>query len=141
MALRVKKLSEYAVLPSRATANSAGYDLSASHATMVPRHGKALVQTDLAIAVPQGHYGRIAPRSGLAVKFFIDVGAGVIDSDYRGAVGVVLFNHSADDFHIKQGDRVAQLILECISTPAVIECDDLDDTDRGAGGFGSTGHN
>jgi dUTP pyrophosphatase len=139
MALRVKKLSEHAVLPSRATASSAGYDLSAAHAAVVPRHGRAVIQTDLAIAVPPGHYGRIAPRSGLAVKFFVDVGAGVIDCDYRGAVGVVLFNHSADDFHVKQGDRIAQLILEVISTPAVVEVDELDDTERGAGGFGSTG--
>ena len=107
----------------------------------MPRHGKVIVQTDLAVAIPAGHYGRVAPRSGLAVKHFIDVGAGVIDSDYRGAVGVVLFNHSADDFHIKHGDRIAQLIIEKISTPAVVEVDDLDATERGAGGFGSTGVN
>ena len=91
------------------------------------------------MAIPEGHYGRVAPRSGLAVKNFIDVGAGVIDCDYRGALGVVLFNHSADDFHIKPGDRIAQLIIEKISTPDVVEVDDLDETARGAGGFGSTG--
>jgi dUTP pyrophosphatase len=95
----------------------------------------------LAIAIPEGHYGRIAPRSGLAVKNFIDVGAGVIDMDYRGPVGVVLFNHSGDDFHIKQGDRIAQLIIEKISNPQIVEVDDLDATARGAGGFGSTGTN
>lgn len=105
----------------------------------VPRHGKAVVQTDLAVAIPPGHYGRVAPRSGLAAKLFIDVGAGVIDCDYRGPLGVVLFNHGADDFHIKPGDRIAQLILEQISNPPVVEVDDLDATDRGAGGFGSTG--
>jgi deoxyuridine 5'-triphosphate nucleotidohydrolase len=74
----------------------------------------------------------------LAWKNFVDVGAGVIDADYRGNVGVVLYNHSTDDFSIKKGDRIAQLILERIETPAVEEVDDLDDTARGTGGFGST---
>jgi dUTP pyrophosphatase len=80
-----------------------------------------------------------APRSGLAVKHHIDVGAGVIDADYRGNVGVVLFNHADTDFSVSAGDRVAQLILEKIITPDVVEVDDLDATVRGAGGYGSTG--
>ena len=92
-----------------------------------------------AIAVPHDCYGRIAPRSGLAHKHFIDTLAGVIDADYRGNVGVILANHSKVDFEVKHGDRIAQLILERIYTPEVVECDDLDATDRGAGGFGSTG--
>lgn len=101
---------------------------------------KAMVPTDLSIAVPAGCYGRVAPRSGLAVKNFIDVGAGVVDEDYRGHVNVVLFNFSkSTDFVIKQGDRIAQLILERISPATVLECDDLDATVRGTGGFGSTG--
>jgi len=81
----------------------------------------------------------IAPRSGLAVKHFIDVGAGVVDFDYRGNVGVVLFNHSEEDFVVTRGDRVAQLILESISMASVEEVLELDDTTRGASGFGSTG--
>lgn len=85
------------------------------------------------------YFSRIAPRSGLAVKHFIDVGAGVIDSDYRGAVGVVLFNHGDKDFAIARGDRVAQLILENITIAHVLETDTLDDTVRGDNGFGSTG--
>lgn len=94
-----------------------------------------------------------APRSGLALKNFIDTGAGVIDEDYRGEgisvimktklflVGIVLFNHSEQDFHVKVGDRIAQLIIEKISDTSIIEVDKLDDTNRGAGGFGSTGVN
>ena len=82
---------------------------------------------------------RIAPRSGLAVKNFIDVGAGVVDYDYRGNVGVVLFNHGDADFVVARGDRVAQLVLERISMAAAKEVQDLPDTARGAGGFGSTG--
>lgn len=106
---------------------------------MIPARGKGIVKTDLSIAIPHGTYARIAPRSGLAVKHFIDTGAGVVDEDYRGAVGVVLFNHSDVDFNVKQGDRVAQLILERIVTPEVVEVESLDQTTRGAGGYGSTG--
>ncbi|MDC1215658.1 dUTP diphosphatase [bacterium] len=106
---------------------------------MIPARGKGLVKTDLSIAIPKDTYARVAPRSGLAWKHFIDVGAGVVDYDYRGNVGVILFNHSDTDFAIQHGDRVAQLILERITTPEVVEVEDLDDTARGAGGFGSTG--
>ena len=83
--------------------------------------------------------GRIAPRSGLAVKYFIDTGAGVIDSDYRGQVRVLLFNHSETDFEVREGDRIAQLIIERICTPEVIIVEELEESLRGAGGFGSTG--
>eukprot|EP01018_Ginkgo_biloba_P004482 Gb_07875 [translate_table: standard] len=137
--LRVKKLSPNAILPSRGSALAAGYDLSSACDAVVPARGKALVQMDLSIAIPEGTYARVAPRSGLAWKQSIDVGAGVIDADYRGAVGVILFNHSNQDFGIKAGDRIAQLIIEKILTPRVLEVDDLDSTFRGVGGFGSTG--
>lgn len=109
--------------------------------TVVPARGKALVKTDIQIEVPDGTYGRVAPRSGLAWKNFIDVGAGVIDQDYRGNVGVILFNHSDIDFDVKKGDRIAQLICERIVHPTVVEAETLTDTTRGAGGFGSTGTN
>ncbi len=85
--------------------------------------------------------GRIAPRSGLASKNFIDTGAGVIDADYRGQVKVLLFNHSDADFPINEGDRIAQLVLERIYTPDVVEVQELEESTRGAGGFGSTGTN
>lgn len=137
--LKVKKLSEKAILPSRGSSLAAGYDLSSAVDTKVPARGKALVPTDLSIAIPEGTYARVAPRSGLAWKHSIDVGAGVIDADYRGPVGVILFNFSDDDFEVKVGDRIAQLIIERIMTPDVVEVEDLDATVRGAGGFGSTG--
>jgi len=98
-----------------------------------------LVKTDIQVKVPEGTYGRVAPRSGLALKNKIDVGAGVIDRDYRGNVGVILFNLSDEDFQVSPGDRVAQLICEKIEYPEVEELENLDDTDRGEGGFGSTG--
>eukprot|EP00242_Pyramimonas_sp_CCMP2087_P018582 CAMPEP_0198209828 /NCGR_PEP_ID=MMETSP1445-20131203/17758_1 /TAXON_ID=36898 /ORGANISM="Pyramimonas sp., Strain CCMP2087" /LENGTH=168 /DNA_ID=CAMNT_0043883723 /DNA_START=123 /DNA_END=629 /DNA_ORIENTATION=- len=137
--LRVKKITEFATIPSRGSALAAGYDLSSAYDYTVPARGKEIVLTDLSIAIPEGTYARIAPRSGLAAKHSIDVGAGVVDADYRGNVGVILFNFSDKDFAVKAGDRVAQMILERISTPEVVEVDDLDDTTRGAGGFGSTG--
>ena len=98
-----------------------------------------MVKTDLSVACPEGTYARIAPRSGLAKKKGIDVGAGVIDADYRGPVGVILFNFGEDDFEIKRGDRIAQMILEQVSMVPAIQVESLDDTERGAAGFGSTG--
>ena len=137
--LQVKRLSENAIVPTRGSPLSAGYDLSSAEETIIPAGGKGIVKTDLSIACPEGTYGRIAPRSGLAVKKFIDVGAGVVDADYRGPVGVVLFNFGPNDFIVQPGDRIAQLILEQICMADVIEVDELTDTVRGAGGFGSTG--
>lgn len=137
--LLIKKLSENAYTPTRGSAFAAGYDLYAAKPITIPSRGKALVSTDLSIATPEGTYGRIAPRSGLAAKNFIDTGAGVIDADYRGEVKVLLFNHSEVDFEIKKGDRVAQLVLERIYTPEIVEVENLEESVRGAGGFGSTG--
>merc|ERR1719401_748897 len=89
--------------------------------------------------MPWGTYARIAPRSGLAAKRMIHTGAGVVDFDYRGEVGVVLFNHGTDDFVVAAGDRIAQLILEKVAMVGCEEVESLDSTGRGAGGFGSTG--
>ena len=137
--LKVQKLSNNASLPRRSTAGAAGYDLCASQNCTIPAKGKGLVKTGLSLSFPAGLYARIAPRLGLALKKFIDVGAGVVDADYRGEVGVVLFNHGDQEFEVKMGDRIAQLILEKISTPEVEEVSALEDTVRGSGGFGSTG--
>ncbi|CBQ73304.1 probable dUTP pyrophosphatase [Sporisorium reilianum SRZ2] len=128
-----------AKLPTRGSALAAGYDLYAAEKVVLPRGGRKVVQTGICLAIPTGHYGRVAPRSGLASKHGIDTGAGVIDEDYRGLLGVLLFNFGDADFTINEGDRIAQLIIEKISTPEVQEVDSLDETLRGAGGFGSTG--
>jgi dUTP pyrophosphatase len=142
--LRVKRFSPDAVLPKRATPGSCGYDLHAAEGCVIDRNDKQIVRLDLAVAIPAGYYGRIAPRSSLAAKH-IDVGAGVVDSDYRGDVRVVLFNLSSTETYIvKKGDRIAQLILEKVTTPEVEEVSDLPpyggvDQTRGEGGFGSTG--
>ncbi|OWZ54914.1 deoxyuridine 5'-triphosphate nucleotidohydrolase [Cryptococcus neoformans A2-102-5] len=137
--LLIKKLSPSATLPTRGSSLSAGYDLYSAEETVVPARGKALIDSGLSIAVPEGTYGRVAPRSGLATKHSIDTGAGVIDADYRGPVKVLLFNYSDSDFTIQKGDRIAQLILEKIVMAPIVEVEDLDATARGSGGFGSTG--
>lgn len=137
--LQVKLLSKDACIPRRATSGSAGYDLASPCDCIVPPHGKELIKLELSIAIPEGYYGRIAPRSSLAWKNFIHVGAGVIDCDYRGCVGVVLFNHHFESYVVKKGDKIAQLIIEKIATPDVVVVDDLSVTVRGSGGYGSTG--
>jgi len=137
--LLIKRLSEKAILPTRGSHFAAGYDLYSAEAKLIPARGKALVNTQISIAVPVGTYGRVAPRSGLASKFMIDTGAGVIDADYRGVVYVLLFNFLDKDFEVQEGDRIAQLIIEKIETPEVLEVEDLGETLRGTNGFGSTG--
>ena len=138
-ALKVKLLSPKATLPVKGTSLAAGYDLSSAQQLTIPVNGRALVQTDISLSVPKGTYGRIAPRSGLAVKHGITTGAGVIDADYTGPIGIVLFNHGDQDFQIKEGDRIAQLILEQVANRPVIQVQELTQTTRGDKGFGSTG--
>jgi deoxyuridine 5'-triphosphate nucleotidohydrolase len=137
--MKVKILSEHAILPTRGSSLAAGLDLYAAHDSIVYARGRELIRTDLAVAVPKGTYGRVAPRSGLAYKHGIDVGAGVIDEDYTGNVGVILFNHSETDFKVLKGDRIAQLIIEKIEYVDIVHVRDLAETHRGTNGFGSTG--
>jgi dUTP pyrophosphatase len=137
--LLIKRTSTKARMPTRGSEGAAGLDLYSAEKTLVPPRSKLVVATDLEIALPLGTYGRIAPRSGLAAKKFIGIGAGVIDRDYRGKLGVVIFNHGEEAFEINEGDRIAQLILEKIIETTPVEVQDLEDTKRGDQGFGSTG--
>ncbi|XP_066262534.1 deoxyuridine 5'-triphosphate nucleotidohydrolase [Euwallacea similis] len=141
LVLKYTKVIPEAFPPTKGSEKAAGYDLKSAVNVVVPARGKYLVDTGLKIELPEGCYGRIAPRSGLAVKNFIDVGAGVVDEDYRGVLKVVLFNHSDTNFEVKKGDRVAQLICEKIYYPQLEEVEELTQTQRGEGGFGSTGTN
>jgi dUTP pyrophosphatase len=143
--LRVKRLTPTAKLPTRGSAQAIGLDLYAdvteARGAIEIRPGyRALVSTGIAIALPPGYYGRVAPRSGLALKQGIDVMAGVIDEDYRGEIHALLLNTNQwETFWVKPGDRIAQLILERADIMPVVEVDDLDATVRGANGYGSTG--
>lgn len=136
--LFVKLLSGNARPPCRHSEKAAGYDLSSAEAVEIKPQEWALVGTGVALSLPPGTYGRVAPRSGLSLRG-TTVGAGVIDEDYRGEVKVLLFNHHpSNTLSIEVGDRIAQLIVTPILTPIVGVVDDLDFTARGEGGFGST---
>ncbi|KAK5647306.1 hypothetical protein RI129_002198 [Pyrocoelia pectoralis] len=139
--LKFTRMVPEAFSPTKGSAKAAGYDLKSAYDYVVAAHGKAIVATGIKVQLPEGCYGRIAPRSGLAAKNFIDVGAGVVDEDYRGELKVILFNHSDSSFEVKAGDRIAQLICEQIFYPDIEEAKDLSETQRGEGGFGSTGKN
>ena len=139
MELRVVLEDEAAVVPSSGSALAAGFDLSSTQSMVIGAKTRGIVETGVTIALPPGHYGRIAPRSGLAARHSIDVGAGVIDEDYRGTLKVVLFNLGDSDFNISRGDRIAQLIVTPYAKPTVVVVSALEDTERGASGCGSTG--
>ena len=133
--MKVQYNRETAVIPWPPTRGSVGYDLSASCNCAIPPKGKRVVQIGLGVSLSLRVYAKIAPHSGLAVKTFIDVGTRVIESESQGEIGVVVFNHSAMDFLVK----ISQLILENIKTPVIQKVIVLSATERGSGGFVSTG--
>lgn len=135
----VKKLSNLAKLPVRSSDGAAGLDLFATTEHTLQPGERHLFPTDLSFDMPIGVFAHILPRSGLALKYGIHVGAGVIDSDYRGNVGVLLFNLGQEPFQVNPGDRIAQLVLKPYLVLPVKEVDQITSSDRGAGGFGSTG--
>jgi dUTP pyrophosphatase len=160
LTIRFKKLTPSAQTPTQAKRGDAGYDLYATESVTIKPFQRAVVKTGIAIEIPEGYYGRIAPRSGLAVKAGIDVLAGVVDAGYRNEVGVVLINlnvldwlylivtnpveafaslfGTSGEFKIKQGDKVAQIIIEKCHSISWIESTELTDSERGQDGFGST---
>ena len=128
-------------LPAYATSGAAGLDLRAAEAVVLKPSARYLMPTGIAIALPLGHEAQVRPRSGLAVKHGVTVlnAPGTIDEDYRGEIKVPLINHGTDDFIIKRGDRIAQLIIARVSKARLVEVSTLDETPRGSGGFGSSG--
>ena len=137
--IKFKKVHEEAKVPTRGSAKAAGWDLYSIENQIIPSRGQKVIDTGIAVAIPDEAYGRVAPRSGLAVKAAISVGAGVIDSDYRGSIKVLLMNNAEIDFVVHKGDRIAQLIFEQILVNSLEEVDTLDSTSRDIKGFGSTG--
>jgi len=137
--LRFKKLEANAALPTRGSPAAAGLDLYSIEVVSLGPNQRSLVRTGLAVAIPEGFYGRLAPRSGLASKKGLDVLAGVIDADYRGEIQCLLYNTGDEVVELPAQTRICQLIIEKIITPIPALVDDLTDTTRGSGGFGSTG--
>ena len=144
MELRIKKLFPTATLPARAKPGDSGLDLYAH----LPDQGLAMIEpggrqkfwTGIAIELPEGYEAQIRSRSGLTSLGIVACGGlGTVDNGYRGDIGVTLFNHSFRTFTIRHGDRIAQLVVCPVAYPAVVEVEELSETERGADGFGSTG--
>jgi dUTP pyrophosphatase len=136
--IQFKKLSESATVPTRGSDFAAGYDLYSTEDFLLLPSERKLFKTNIAMAIPSGLYGRIAPRSGLAFKDGIDTLAGVIDEDYRGDVGVILINFGNTVKEIKKGDKIAQIIFEHYNAATFQEVAELPASVRSEGGFGST---
>jgi dUTP pyrophosphatase len=139
--LKLKKLSPLALIPQYQTSQSAGFDLHSIEDIVLLPGERKLISTGLSFEIPQGYEIQIRPRSGLAYKHGISVlnSPGTIDSDYRGEIKVLLINYSDEEFEIKLGDRIAQAIIQKVIQAQFIEVDSLNNTERGDGGFGSTG--
>ena len=141
MTLRFKRIHPDAVLPSYAHPSDAGMDVrSVEDLTLAPGK-RALVHTGLVMLLPPAYEAQVRPRSGLALKSGVTVlnTPGTIDAGYRGEVGVILINLGDADFQVKKGDKIAQLVIAPVTQPTIEETDAIDETDRGSGGFGSTG--
>lgn len=141
MTLRFKKIHPDATLPSYAHASDAGMDVRSVEDVTVPAMGRVLVHTGLVMLLPPMYEAQVRPRSGLALKHGITVlnAPGTIDSGYRGEVCVILANFGDSDFQVKKGDKVAQIVVAPVVQAEIEEVSEIDETDRGAGGFGSTG--
>jgi dUTP pyrophosphatase len=145
---QVIRFNDDAKIPTRATSGSAGYDLYASKETIILAGNRGIVKTGIIVRIPKGYCGQVWPRSGFSAKNGIESGAGIIDSDYRGELNVILYNHSSDQFKVEKHMRMAQLLLVKISLPLVEDVFEdfngpdnmnVEKNERGSGGFGSTG--
>lgn len=141
MKLSFKRIHPDAVLPSYAHPGDAGMDVRSVEDLVIPAGGRALVHTGLVAVIPDGYELQVRSRSGLALKSGVAVlnSPGTVDAGYRGEIGVILANFGDGGFVVKKGDRVAQLVAAPVTVAEIFETDSVDATDRGAGGFGSTG--
>ena len=141
MTLRFKKIHPDAVLPSYAHEGDAGMDVRSVEDAEIAPGSRALVHTGLVMILPRGYEAQVRPRSGLALKHGVTVlnTPGTIDEGYRGEVGVILANFGDAPFAVKKGDRIAQIVVAPVTRAEIVETDEVDGTERGGGGFGSTG--
>lgn len=137
--LKVKRLNQNATLPTRGSATAAGYDLYVAKSVILEPNSQAIVSTGIAMQIPDGWFGQINPRSSVASKRNLRIGSRVIDSDYRGELLINLHNDSDLNVVVEEGERIAQLVIMEHYNSLIEEVDSLDETIRGAGGFGSTG--
>jgi len=141
MTLKFRRIHPDAVLPAYAHPSDAGMDVRSVEDVTIPVGGRALVPTGLMMALPPLYEAQVRPRSGLALKHGVTVlnTPGTIDSGYRGEIGVILANFGERPFEVRKGDKIAQIVIAPVTQPMIVETDSVDETDRGTGGFGSTG--
>jgi len=141
MTVAFKRIHPDAILPAYAHEGDVGMDVRSVEDVVIPRGGRALVHTGLVMALPMGWEAQVRPRSGLALKHGVTVlnTPGTIDAGYRGEVGVILANFGDSDFSVAKGDKVAQIVIAPVTRAEIVETEAVDETERGAGGFGSTG--
>ena len=138
MGLKVKKLSEKAIVPTKNLPSDAGIDLYVPESITIPANSRALIKTNIAMAIPEGFCGLVTGRSGNTIKRGLVGQLGIVDSHYRGDVGIMAFNTTSEDITIESGERVGQIVIVPFLSVQPEECDELDETDR-KGGFGSSG--
>ena len=139
MKLEVKKLTADAMMPTRAHSDDAGMDLYAAEDRVLITGEQRAIKTGIALSIPVGYAGLIWDKSGIALKAGLKTMGGVIDASYRGEVGVLLINLTNEPYRVEKGAKIAQLLIQKIELPEIVEVDELDKTLRGTGGFGSTG--
>ena len=139
MEIKVQRLSKYGRVPTKINDSDAGWDIYASEDAIIDPSQSQLVSTDMAMAIPEGYVGLIWDRSGMAAKRGVHRFAGVIDSGYRGEIKVCLWNSSKEHCIINKGERIAQILFQPVPPFILKEVQDLNETERGKGGFGSTG--
>ena len=140
--LKIKKLHDDAIIPNFAHKGDAGMDLYSIEEVVIPASESRLIKTGISIALPKNTEAQVRPRSGLALKHSVTVlnTPGTIDEGYRGEIGVILINHGKEDFTVDKNMKIAQMVVKPIYDINILEVSDLDDTERGNGGFGSTGY-
>lgn len=138
MKVKFKRLNEKAVMPTKAHPTDAGFDLTASKTTNIPARGRALIPTDIAMAIPEGYYGMVVGRSGNTIKRGLVGQTGIIDAGYRNGIGIMAFNTTEEDIVVEYGERAGQIVLMPILVCELEEVDDIGTTTRN-GGFGSSG--
>ncbi len=139
MTIKIKKLSAFATIPAYVHPHDAGMDLYAAETVTIESGERKLISTGIAMAIPAGFVGLIWDKSGIAAKFGIKTMGGVIDAGYRGEIKVIMHNLSVSAFTIEKGMKIAQMLIQPVAQKEIVEVDELDDTSRGEGGFGSTG--
>lgn len=137
--IKIKKLTEEAILPKYAKPGDAGMDFYASETVVLQPHERKVVNTGIAMAIPHGYVGLLWDKSGMAAKFGVKTMAGVIDSGYRGEIKILMHNLSETSYTFEKGTKVAQMLIQPVEQKELREVNSLDETERGAGGFGSTG--